>query len=62
MKQKIIDFIKFTLFIFMMFMGFFSTYAVVWVQIGLPDGLLPSLLVMILSIISEWGYVKWLAN
>lgn len=62
MKDKIIDFLKFFLFVFVMFMGFFSTYAIVWVRIGFPVDWWASLIVFSLSLLSIWGYVKWLTN
>ena len=62
MKDKIIGLLKFFLLVFVMFMGFFSTYAIVWVKIGFPVDWGASLIVFSLSLLSIWGYVKWLMN
>lgn len=62
MKEKIIDCFKFMIFFIVTIVGFFSIYAIMWVQLGLPINRWASLIVFTLTGLSEWGYIKWLAH
>ena len=61
-REKIEDYIKFIIFIFVTFIGFFTIYAIIWVCVRLPVNWLASLIVVVISILSEWGYISWLSN
>ena len=61
-REKIEDYIKFIIFIFVTFIGFFTIYAIIWVCVRLPVNWLASLIVVVISIFSEWGYISWLSN
>lgn len=60
MKEKILNYLKFAVFLWATLIGFFTTYAFAWVSIGLPIAWWASASVMTLSVLSEWGFVKWL--
>lgn len=62
MKEKIADCFKFMIFFIVTIVGFFTIYAVTWVQFGLPINKWASLIVVALTGLSEWGYIKWLAR
>lgn len=60
MKEKIINWIKISIFLFMLAMGFFTTYAFAWVGLGIPTGWWAGLTVTVLTIASEYGFIKWM--
>ena len=60
MKEKIEGYLKFAVLIYAMFMGFFSTYSLVWVGLELPLEWWSSVVVIALSALSVWGYIEWL--
>ena len=61
MKDKIINGLKFFLLTFMMIMGFYLTYGLIWSLIGLQltEWVLAGMAV--LSMISEGLYIKWVS-
>ena len=59
-REKIEDCIKFIIFIFVTFIGFFTIYAMILVCVGLPVNLWTSLIVAVISGLSDWGYISWL--
>lgn len=59
MKEKIINFIKFVILLWVMVMGFFATYALVWIELGIPTGCWAGLTVAVLTIASAYGYTRW---
>ena len=59
MKAKIINFIKFAILLWVMVMGFFATYALVWIELGIPTGWWAGLTVAVLTIASVYGYTRW---
>ena len=61
-RETIANYIKFIIFIFVTFIGFFTIYAMIWVGVGLPVNLWTSLIVVVISGLSEWGYVSWLTH
>ena len=61
-REKIEDCIKFIIFIFVTFIGFFTIYAMIWVGVGLPVNLWTSLIVAVISGLSDWGYISWLKH
>ena len=61
-REKIVNYIKFIIFLLVTLIGFFTIYAMIWVFIGLPVNWLASLIIVAISILSEWGYISWLAN
>ena len=61
-REKLVNNIKFIIFLLVTLTGFFTIYAVVWVFVGLPVSRLASIIVVLISALSEWGYVSWLAN
>lgn len=61
-REKLVNNIKFIIFLLVTLTGFFTIYAVVWVLVGLPVNRLASIIVVLISALSEWGYVSWLAN
>lgn len=62
MKEKITDCLKFMIFVIVTVVGFFTIYAIAWTQFGLPINKWASLIVFILTGLSEWGYIKWLEH
>lgn len=62
MKEKILEWVKFTIFLWMMAMGFFTTYAFAWVGLGIPTGWWASLIVIVLTIASVYGFIKWMED
>ena len=62
MKEKITDCFKFMIFLIVTIVGFFTIYAVTWVQFGLPVNQWASLIVVTLTGLSEWRYIKWVAR
>ena len=61
-REKLVNNIKFIIFLLVTLTGFFTIYAVVWVFVGLPVNRLASIIVVLISALSEWGYVSWLVN
>ena len=61
-REKIEDCIKFIIFIFVTFIGVFTIYAMIWVGAGLPVNLWTSLIVAVISGLSDWGYISWLKH
>ena len=61
-REKIVNYIKFIIFLFVLLIGFFTIYAMIWVCVGLPVNWLASIVIVTISALSEWGYVSWLAN
>ena len=61
-RETIANYIKFIIFLFVTFIGFFTIYAMIWVCVRLPVNRLTSLIIVVISILSEWGYISWLAN
>ncbi len=61
-RKKIVNNIKFIIFLLVTLTGFFTIYAMIWVCVGLPVNWLASLIIVLISALSEWGYVSWLAN
>ena len=61
-REKIVNYIKFIIFLFVLLIGFFTIYAMIWVCVGLPVNWLASIVIVAISAISEWGYVSWLVN
>ena len=59
-REKIVNYIKFIIFPFVMFIGFFTIYAMIWVCVGLPVNWLASIVIVAISALSEWRYVSWL--
>lgn len=41
-------------------LGFFTAYALAWVGLGIPAGWWASLTVTVLTIASEYGFIKWM--
>lgn len=73
MKKKIIDrlvfikshwcsFLAFIILTFMMTMGFLTTYATIWLTIGLPTSNAVMVILAVLAFVSEWLYLWWVAK
>ena len=62
MKEKIVNYLKFAVFLWVMSIGFFSTYAILWTAIGIPTGLFASIIVFTLTGLSVWGFIKWIGR
>lgn len=62
MKEHIIKAVQFFLFAFMMTMGFHLTYTILWNAIGLPLTDWTLWILAALSLLSEFGYMKWMVN
>lgn len=60
MKDKIINFLKFFLLIFVMTMGFFLIYGLAWFAIGLPQTDWAIYSLFALAGLSEYGYYRWI--
>ena len=61
-RGTIENYIKFIIFLLVTFIGFFGIYAMIWVGVRLPVNSWASLIVAVISIFSEWGYVSWLSS
>ena len=62
MKEKIsafLEYLKFFIMVFTMTLGFFITYAFVLVATDLPVGDWTFVILMVLSILSEVGFIMW---
>lgn len=62
LKEKIIDFIKIFLLLWMMAAGFWVTYCLIWFAVGLPQTNLAVSLLGVLACLTEYGYYKWLSE
>ena len=61
-RETIANYIKFIIFLFVTFIGFFTIYAMIWVCVGLPIDWWASIIVVVISTLSECGYMSWIAN
>ncbi len=62
-REKIVTYLKFAVFLWTTLFGFFSTYAVAWVAMGLPTNHWgASVAVITLSVMSVRGLIKWMMN
>ena len=61
-REMIANYIKFIIFLFVTFIGFFTIYAMIWVGVGLSVNSWTSLIIVVISGLSEWGYVSWLMH
>lgn len=62
MKDKIINGVKFFLLTFMMIMGFYFTYSLIWYSIDLQLTQLVLVIITVVSMISEALYIKWVSE
>lgn len=62
MKEKIINCIKLFLLIFMMTVGFFMTYSLVWHSFGSDLTNLEQLVLWLLACFSEFAYIMWVSE
>ena len=62
MKGKIVNALKFGILCYAMVMGFFASYAIAWVEMGLPIAWWASVVVIAISALSTWGYIEWIQN
>ena len=60
MKEKITNYVKLAILSLIILLGFFVIYAVAWIKIGLPIAWWSSWVVITLSGLSEYGFIKWL--
>lgn len=60
-REKIEDVIKCIIFLLVTFNGFFTIYAIIWAYVGFPVNWW-ALIIVAVSVLSEWGYVSWLVN
>ena len=61
-RETIANYIKFIIFLFVTFIGFFTIYAMIWYFVGLPIDWWASLIIVAVSSLSEWGYISWLTH
>ena len=61
-REKLVNYIKFIIFLLVTLIGFFTIYTVIWVGVGLPVNWFASIIIVAISALSEWGYVSWLMN
>ena len=61
-REKILGYLKFGVFLWATLFGFFTTYAWAWVGIGFPVDWWASLLIIALTVLTEWGFIKWLMD
>lgn len=59
MKNKIDNFMRLLVMIFTMVVGFFTTYALVWIAVGLPQTNWAMYLLCALAGLSMLGYILW---
>lgn len=62
MKEKITNYVKLAVLLLTTLLGFFTIYAVAWVQLGLPIAWWSTLIVITLSCLSEHGFIKRLED
>ncbi len=60
-KELAINIIKLGVLIWVTMLGFFTTYALIWVGLGIPTGTVASLVVLALTCASEFGLYKLLS-
>ena len=62
MKEKIVKYIQFFLMMFMVVMGFFFTYVLLWFAIGLQVGNSTFWVLAALAILSEVAFFSWVVG
>ena len=62
MKEKILEWLKFTVCVGMMAMGFLATYSLIWAWLCIPLGWWSGLTVAVLTIASVYGLIKWMED
>ena len=62
MREKIKNFIQLGLVIFLFYIGFFTTYAVIWIISGLPIEPWATWVLLALAGLSVYGLVKWIGR
>ena len=61
-RKKIANCIKFIIFLLVTITAFFTIYVMIWVGIGIPIDWWSIIIVVAVSVLSEWAYVSWLRN
>jgi hypothetical protein len=61
-KEEIINGIQFFLMIYTMGMGFWFSYMLIWIKIGLPTEWLAFLVTMFFAFLSLFGLMQWIRN
>lgn len=61
-RERIVNYIKFIIFLLVTLIGFFTIYAMIWVGVGFPIDWWASIIVVAISALSEWRYISWLMN
>ena len=61
-RKKIANCIKFIIFLLVTITTFFTIYAMIWVGVGFPIDWWSTIMVVAVSVLSEWAYVSWLRN
>lgn len=61
-RKKIANCIKFIIFLLVTITAFFTIYVMIWVGIGFPIDWWSIIIVVAVSVLSEWAYVSWLRN
>ena len=62
MKNKISDLLRLFIFVFIMTMGFFFTYAFIWFAMDLPIVLWSVALLVAITVLTEYGFYKWICK
>ena len=52
--------IKYILLVIMMTLGFFYVYSLIWTALGLAMSIGAIILLVMLAIVSEYGYIHWI--
>ena len=61
-KSEVVNGIQLFLMLNSMVLGFWLSYVLIWVKIGLPTGLFAAVITIILAILSVYGLIKWIQN
>lgn len=62
MKYRTKRFLQMTIFVFMLLMGFCFTYAIVWMQFGLPLVWWATVILFVLAGLSTIGLIRWIVK
>lgn len=60
MKDEINNALRFSVFLIVMGIGFFTIYAFAWVGLGIPTGWWATFIVITLTLASVYGFIKWM--
>ena len=61
-KGEITQGIQFSIMMYTMIMGFWFSYMLMWVKVGLPQEWWAFVITMVIAFLSLYGFMKWIRN